>query len=81
MQGESYAIPTKDKHLYPLSLSRIKQHIDIFVNFANGNQHMTFDVTPVGCGLAGYKQEEIKPLFTNRISLPPNIHFTKEWIV
>lgn len=77
LQGDSYAIPTKGYKLEVLSLQRINQYVQWFLEFARENPDMKFIVTPVGCGLAGYKQEQIKPMF---YKLPENIFFTSEWI-
>lgn len=76
LQGNSYAIPTKDKKIQTLPISDIKYWVDKFLKFAEDNPQMTFDLTPIGCGLAGYKKEQIKPLFDNK---PKNVIFTKEW--
>lgn len=63
--GNSYAIPTKGTTLETLPLSRIKQYIDHFIRFAKMNPHFEFNVTRVGCGLAGYKDSDIAPMFKN----------------
>lgn len=76
LQGQSYAIPTKGYRLETLSLQRINWYIQQFLEFAIDHQELTFHVTPVGCGLAGYKKEQIKPMF---YKTPENIIFTKEW--
>lgn len=75
-QGDSYAIPTKDEYLKVLSLREIRGYVNEFVSYTLRHPELEFDLTPVGCGLAGYKQEEIKPLFNHA---PANVHFTKEW--
>ena len=76
LQGDAYAIPTKDERLKPLSLERIAKGIDRFIQCASNNPERQFLITPVGCGLAGYSREEIKPLFR---LMPDNCVFTKEW--
>ncbi len=76
--GMSYAIPTKDRNIKTLPLESIEYYIKVFLDFASSNKHLQFDLTPIGCGLAGYKQEQIKPLFENK---PSNVHFTKEWTI
>jgi hypothetical protein len=63
-QGNSYAIPTKDGHLRTLSLVVIKTYVDEFLVYARQHPGVTFDVTPIGCGLAGYTPEDIGPMFT-----------------
>ena len=75
-QGNSYAIPTKDARMITRSLSGIKESIDRFKAFALEHPELEFNITPVGCGLAGYKREQIKPLFE---PLPPNCEYSKEW--
>ena len=44
---------------------------------ARHNPAAIFELTPIGCGLAGYEKEQIAPLF---ISAPRNFLFTREWI-
>lgn len=63
LQGQSYAIPTKDDDLRTLPLSRIRAGVDRFLDFARDNPLLTFEVTPIGCGLAGYEPEQIAPMF------------------
>lgn len=67
MQGNSYAIPTKDERLQTLSLDTITNYVALFLDFALCNPHLTFRLTAIGCGLAGYKPEDIAPMF----DLPP----------
>lgn len=64
-QGESYAIPTKDKHLRPLPLSKIKEYVDKFCKITNSTDEIYFFVTAIGTGLSGYKHKQIAPLFKN----------------
>jgi hypothetical protein len=63
LQGSSYAIPTKDAHLRTLPLDEIQRHIVDFKTFAAARPDLTFQVTPVGCGLAGYSPADIGPMF------------------
>ena len=69
IQGQSYAINTMS------GIEEIKRQIPIFIDFAKVNKDLTFLVTDVGCGIAGFKVEEIAPLFEtakdiNNIHLP-----------
>lgn len=91
IQGHTYAIPTlslpgglKD-HMLPLST--IGKYVDEFIEFAESHPQYTFLVTPIGCGIAGFKPQEIAPLFKNaancsNITLPkpflPYIEGTQE---
>lgn len=63
MTGNSFAIPTKDENIQTLPLEEISSYIRQFLYFAQSNQHLTFYVTAIGCGLAGYQHHQIAPLF------------------
>lgn len=76
MTGNSYAIPTKDKQIKTLGLVDIALHVANFKIFAASNPEMKFFVTRVGCGLAGYADEDIAPMFRGS---PPNCDFPSEW--
>ncbi|MDN8617220.1 A1S_2505 family phage non-structural protein [Variovorax ginsengisoli] len=69
LQGNSYAIPTKgqlpDRTLVPLALPEIQRHIARFLAFAASRPDLVFEVTPIGCGLSGYKHGEIAPMFSD----------------
>ena len=70
IQGNSYGIPTKDGRLNTLDLHLIEQHVWEFFRFAHSHPEMTFNVTPIGCGLAGYTPYEIAPMFAMCLKLP-----------
>lgn len=76
LQGFSYAIPTKDEKLKTLSLDDISGHVQRFLAFAEEHSHVTFYVTPIGTGLAGYRHEDIAPLFDGA---PENCIIPSEW--
>ncbi len=61
--GQTYGIPTKDRNLKTLPLSEIKHYIDVFEGVVRDRQDLTFILTRIGCGLAGYQDWQIKPLF------------------
>ena len=64
--GDSYALPTKDENLRVLPLNYInKVSVTRFMAYAKARPELTFRVTAVGCGLAGYKPEQIAPFFRN----------------
>jgi hypothetical protein len=79
IQGHSYAIPTKDRVLQTLPLYQVANHIGRFIEFAIAHPELRFRVTPVGCGLAGYRREQIRPLFEKNGPLPPNCFYSPEW--
>ena len=61
--GDCYAIPTKDGDLQTRSLADIKESVNRFVDYAKSNPELGFEVTKIGCGLAGYQESDISPLF------------------
>ena len=67
-QGNSYAIPTKGRHLEVLSLPEIERNVNRFIHFVNQHPELEFYVTAVGCGLAGYSPEQIAPFFGELIT-------------
>ncbi len=72
--GQAYAIPTKDKQLQPRSLVDIEVSVKTFLAYATARDDLRFLVTKVGCGLAGYQDADIKPMFADAPSnctLPP----------
>ena len=70
MTGESYALPTCDREIRPLPLETIAVHVERFLDFARQNPKLQFQVTRVGCGLAGYDDTQIAPLF---LRAPDNV--------
>lgn len=55
---ECYAIPTMDG-----SIDIIRKHVDDFTTYAKAHPKLTFLVTRIGCGIAGWHDSEIAPLF------------------
>ena len=58
LQGQSYAIPTMQG-----GVETIRPYVDEFISFAKEHPELTFLVTRIGCGIAGFTEEEIAPLF------------------
>lgn len=63
LQGRSYAIPTKDENLRTLPLATIRKHVADFITYASQHPELRFQVVRVGCGLAGYCDHQIAPMF------------------
>lgn len=64
MQGQSYAIPTMQG-----SVDAIRPYVDRFIALAREWDQTTFYVTRIGCGIAGYTDEQIAPLFADALDL------------
>jgi hypothetical protein len=79
-QGNSYAIPTKDEKLRTLPLDEISCHVAFFKVYAAEKMltepDLRFRIVKIGCGLAGYSEEEIAPMFTNT---PANCLLPEGW--
>jgi hypothetical protein len=78
LQGNSFAIPTKDEDLNTLPLNKIRKYVESFIKFAKLNSDMKFSVTRIGCGLAGYEDHDIAPMFKNA---PDNCILPAGWRV
>ena len=68
--GQCYAIPTMQG-----GVETIRPYVDEFIHYAEQHPELTFLVTRIGCGIAGFTNEEIAPLFKaaceiENISLP-----------
>ena len=74
--GESYALPTKDEQIRTLSLRRIGEYVGQFLDFAEQHPELEFQLTPIGCGLAGYSYEDIAPMFKDA---PKNVHLPEQF--
>lgn len=74
LQGQSYAIPTM--HGGP---DKIKPYVDEFIIFAKQHPELTFLVTPIGCGIAGFRASEIAPLFSMAIDVE-NIILPRQFV-
>ena len=71
LYGQSYAIPTMQG-----GVKTVKPYVDEFIEFAKQHQELTFLVTRIGCGIAGFTDKEMAPLFekahdVKNIVLPP----------
>jgi len=77
--GQTYGIPTKDRNIQTLAINRINLHVRKFILIAKKNPNLTFLVTEIGCGLAGYKPKDIAPLFAEAIEVK-NIYLPKSFI-
>lgn len=58
LRGQSYAIPTMQG-----GVETIKPYVDEFISFAKSRPDLFFYVTRIGCGIAGFRDKDIAPLF------------------
>lgn len=76
ISGRSYALPTKDEKIQTLPLETVRAFVAEFKAFAAANPTMRFFMTRVGCGLAGFEDADIAPMF---VGSPQNINFPEAW--
>ena len=74
--GDSYALPTKDAFIKTLPLLSIRAHVEKFIHYARQHPELKFQITQLGCGLAGLKPEWIAPMFEKA---PENCYFDHAW--
>ena len=74
--GNSYALPTKDRRIQTMSTTAIRIFVGDFMKYARANPTLTFQVTQIGCGLAGYTAQQIAPMFREA---PINCQFDLAW--
>jgi hypothetical protein len=75
--GLAYALPTKGHNMAPMSIAQVERHVVKFLAYAQEHPKLRFQVTRVGCGLAGFKDEDIAPLFKDA---PSNCEFDEFWL-
>ncbi len=76
--GQCYAIPTKTVTLSVMNLDEIEQCVKVFIRHATEHPKDTFLVTPIGCGLATYRPEQIAPMFAKCVQLS-NVYLPKSF--
>lgn len=74
LQGQCYAIPTMQG-----GVETIKPYVDEFIAFAEQHPEYKFLVTRIGCGIAGFADEEIAPLFQEALNVE-NIILPREFV-
>ena len=80
LMGQSYGISTKDEKLRVLSLREIGVQVERYLRFAAAHPELHFLTTKIGCGLAGFAEKEIAPLFGAAKDIPPNVSLPASFI-
>ena len=71
--GQCYAIPTMQG-----GVETIRPYVDEFIRYAEQHPELTFLVTRIGCGIAGFTDEQIAPLFAAARDLE-NVALPEGW--
>lgn len=72
-QGQCYAIPTTFR-----SVKEMKPYVDEFVEYVKDHPMNRFLITRLGCGVAGFRDEQVAPLFDGLYNVK-NAVFSFEW--
>lgn len=76
LTGQSYAFPTLDENFERRPLNQLKRSRVLLYEEASKHPELTFLLTKVGCGIAGYPEITMQKLFTNA---PENIIKPSDW--
>ena len=76
LSGRSYAIPTKKTPRVFMTLGEVRRGVERFKKYAEENPDKEFFLTKIGCGNAGFTEEQIKPMFEH---CPPNVQKPEGW--
>lgn len=74
--GQTYGIVTLDRDMNKVLLSNIREQAEQLKFIAQANPDYEFLLTAVGCGIAGFSEDEIKPFFAD---CPENVIKPKGW--
>jgi hypothetical protein len=74
LYGKSYAIPTMHG-----GVNTVKPYVDEFIEYAKHHPELRFLVTKIGCGIAGFREEQIAPLFAEAIDVK-NIILPRDFV-
>ena len=78
LQGNSYAIPTKQSPSRSLDLVQINKFVADFLDYAYYTPEHVYHVTKIGCGLAGFRADLIAPMF-RLVKFMTNVRITQEF--
>lgn len=80
--GQTYAIPTLDRDMEKIEPEMLEIHLEDFIDYVRKYPTLTFYLTKIGCGIAGWSVEEVKRIFWKVIGtkqLPKNLTIPKEF--
>lgn len=74
--GQAYAFPTLDENMQKRTKIALQGSVIWFRKTAQSLPALTFYLTKVGCGIAGYSENSMKKLFED---VPPNVIKPEGW--
>lgn len=78
--GSAYAVPTKDGRLNVMPVRFIKAHLEDLRAYADAHRADIFELTPVGCGLAGHDPKHIAKAVDGAGPWPHNVSLSRSWL-
>ncbi len=75
LQGRAYAIPTKSTPRRTLPIEKVGSYVRDFIEHARLHPENRYLLSKIGCGLAGFSEAEISPLFSDS---PSNVFLINE---
>ena len=79
LQGQTYAFPTLDTKMKKVSKKALLESKTKLYKCAEENKDKDFLVTKVGCGIAGFSEDEMKKIFKGE--KPSNIILPAGWTI
>lgn len=79
LTGSAYAFPTLDEHFQKVPLRSLVASRDRLYATAAQHPELTFLLTKVGCGLAGFEESTMRALFCAPVARPANIILPEDW--
>ncbi len=76
LTGNAYAIPTVGSNFESTHIEHVEEAVYRFIAFASVNPNLKFQVTRIGCGIAGWHDADIAPMFAGA---PANCLFDSKW--
>lgn len=77
--GRTYALPTCYQPGEPVTLQELAVYIDNFFSYAKLNPQQRFFVSKVGCGIAGFDENDVAYIF-HELGVPDNCDIPPDWM-
>lgn len=77
LTGQTYAFPTLTRGMKKVSRASLKKSVKKLYETCKENPDKEFLLTKVGCGIAGFSEDEIRPLFADA---PGNLVLPEDWV-
>jgi hypothetical protein len=78
LTGRTYALPTCYEPGSPVTMQELVAYVDNFLRFAESRPDLRFFVSKVGCGIAGFEEDEVAWIF-NELDVPENVDMPPDW--